>query len=507
LNIFLKHRKTAGYEGELPKSAFSFIARLDAYGNRALDLAARYGHFETVRYLIELYNKHQKNCSPQLAIQSIKDQQLENQGNYPIIIAALKSLEEKPENLPANSPRWTVFPDKYQGYKREYKRMQVVHDRFFLGHLLDQQSNGYSYGYRRLGNNLTSKLFNKFCTEYTNGQKTTLKVDNLPSRSRILLFCNITAKKLSFLTMKWGMNVGTIEAFLEQSHGQEYEKYIQPYNTNNGFWKIIREGEIDDSGEEKFIYHSKSDQYPTIYRYGGKDHTVINRPSRDKPGFSILSTIGQYESEGNKVNENNNIRLKVQKISEKMSSSSKLAEILRQSRTSGRAITAQQLLRAGHQGSKEIAQEDADFLNCLTLLLDLEVSSRLVRENRRILSEFDELPIGIAWGRTQSLIINKDQSYQNWECFDKNSPCHLFSGGSVDIRRNAIQAVNQDFLNSNDIDDGRGERCIVEWKQGHPYGSIIANRETLHQELLEEYGGGYESEGDAYENSDEEATL
>lgn len=479
--------------------AFNLIGRTDKDGLTAFDLAARCGHFQIVDYFIRLYDSHKRTIYPQGAIKSIHDQKEKSQDNYKAIQLALESLTEIPENFPSTLPQWTGFPKKSLGDKREYKRMQLAHDRFFLGHLLFQYQQGgqnspfYNLDFRPLETNLTKKLFKIFCGEYFNKTSSILKVDNLPSRSRVLLFCNVSALKLSMLPAGWGVSSVSTKEFLEQSHGQEHEKFIQSYNDTNGYWSIIREAD----NEDKFIYYSKSDKVPTTYEYGGVNHTVTNRSSKDKPGFAILNTIGQYESEGIKLNEDKNIRLKIRNISEKMPTSSRVAELMRQSRSSGRSITAQQLLNSGYQGAKEAALVDANFLNSLTLLLDLEVSSRLVREKKRPISEFDGLPIGIAWSQTHSLIINNDQSYQNWECFDKNANCHLFSGEGFGIRKANIQTVSRNFLEK-EINDERLEKCVVEWKRRHPFGVIIASRETLHQELLDEYGGGYESDGELY---------
>lgn len=43
---------------------------------------------------------------------------------------------------------------------------------------------------------------------------------------------------------------------------------------------------------------------------------------------------------------------------------------------------------------------------------------------------------------------------------------------------------------------------VLRWEQDfvtkHKVGTIIATQEQIHQELLQEFGGGYESDGDEY---------
>jgi hypothetical protein len=69
----------------------------------------------------------------------------------------------------------------------------------------------------------------------------------------------------------------------------------------------------------------------------------------------------------------------------------------------------------------------------------------------------------------------------------------------ISSRRRALDTINAQFNLRNLLQ----KLSFGEWQRIHPIGLVISTREGMHQELLEVYGGGYESDGDEY-NTDEE---
>jgi hypothetical protein len=162
--------------------------------------------------------------------------------------------------------------------------------------------------------------------------------------------------------------------------------------------------------------------YYSVY-FWGLNHTLSHNPYKNKPGYAHYEEIGAYEEPKGKDKESN-INSKISKIVDHIDPY-KVAELLRQSHASGQPITAQQLFRMGHK-KNDALQQNADYLNRLNFLLDLEVASRLVRGDNGEATDYDVLPIGTGWARTQSLIICGGITFSNLGCFIQTSGCHLF---------------------------------------------------------------------------------
>ena len=77
----------------------------------------------------------------------------------------------------------------------------------------------------------------------------------------------------------------------------------------------------------------------------------------------------------------------------------------------------------------------------------------------------------------------------------KENPYHLFSGNR---REEAIYAISDLFHQKINKRQKASEVSLQSWKERRAYGQIIASEEEMHQELLEQFGGGYESEGEDY---------
>lgn len=92
------------------------------------------------------------------------------------------------------------------------------------------------------------------------------------------------------------------------------------------------------------------------------------------------------------------------------------------------------------------------------------------------------------------------------DLLDKTSLYHPYTNTDAEgvfQRERAIKCINDKFHDI--IRRNRKEECnedtlasIIKWEELHSGGHIIKTKEGLHQELLEEYGGDYESSGEEY---------
>jgi len=434
-------------------SSFNFISKYDSSRKFALSLAAEYGHLETVRYLVGLYKEQSKVYPMQLIEQTLARQQTNE--NYQQVIECVKQQEDRPQLF---TPFWLGIPNGNEAQRVEYEHAQKAHSRFF---------------FRNLGTARTGNLYNKFTAEYEAKKKSILNLEGVPSRSRILLFKAVTDYKLKKIPLSFDTAVPIKEGT------NEYWSYSTQYTDTN------------------VAYLYMCDQLPTCYLFGGLPHTFTLQSTRNKPGYTHYKEIGKYEDKSNK-NAEDNINRKISEIFKSLEPK-KVFEVMRQSHASGQPITTQQLFRAGYK-NMDTLQPDAEYLNRVNFLMDLEVASRLVRGNNGEATDYDLLAIGVSWARTQALLIDEVVPYADLGCFIKTSKYHLFTGDPASIRELAIKCVSNnmnDFLKQKRNQD-ESNAALIRWEEEHPEGVIITTQEKFHQELLEEYGGGYESEGEAY---------
>ncbi len=225
-------------------------------------------------------------------------------------------------------------------------------------------------------------------------------------------------------------------------------------------------------GEDQFPIKYRVQQDPAI------SVSVRNDPTQKQPGNVYLVGLPRYDPEKIPAN----INQIVERFPDNQGNQ-KVAFLLRQSRLLGMPITIEHLLDQRYEGDHP--QDDVVFLNKLGLLLDFEVSRRL--------PEQPTLPIGISSARAFTLI---EKGYLTWGQFlTKENPYHLFSGNR---REEAIYTISDLFHQKINKRQKAVEVSLQTWKERRAYGQIIASEEEMHQELLEQFGGGYESEGEDY---------
>lgn len=430
----------------LMRNPFSLLGRKNAEGFKPIDLAVQHGHIDIVNEIMSCYTRY--NVPQLLGKERLLNLIIEQEKRT----LSMKSFLENFEDPPFLFGKLVQgFPIKDEALQKEYKRQQQVERRFFL-HCKEPKD------LRQPGTARTRWIFDDFKDKYNARQSLpSYNLEGVPSRSRIILLQAITNHKLSTITD------------------------IKTCQCNKTYW----------NKEPKEHYTQLVDNFPITYQWGGKIHKVKNMPTERKPGFAYYQEIGDYES----------ICQQVPEI-EKRLPAQKIAKLLKGARVTGKSITAQILQEKGYSRERNVegkfsAEADASYLNCLHFLLDLEVASRFVNNSK---SSYDKLPIGSANTRAFSLQRRKQLSFD--QLLSKQSSYHPFTDRDESktpiTRENAIKKINKKFQKNWNSHDKSLTAEIAEWQALHPGGYIIKTPEGLHQELLEEYGGDYESSGEEY---------
>lgn len=198
------------------------------------------------------------------------------------------------------------------------------------------------------------------------------------------------------------------------------------------------------------------------------------KTTQGQPANQRLQSIGAYEGEISKI----------QLIEAKKEYTDYLKPLLIKSVKTGYPL---------YRLVSEKDQEDAKYLDRISALLDFEITRRMHKKN----DNYDEISaVGVALARFYSLFENGKLSLS--DLCDESSGYHPFTGNVVS-RKDAIKKINHIY--KEDVEthliDSESEK-IKEWKRNNPYGILIKTQEGLHQELLDYFGGGYESSGDEY---------
>lgn len=420
------------------KVGFSLLERKDAEGKTALDLSFEQGHREVTLYLMNLYVEENYPFERQQMFLKNAERRL---NEVRLSYNRICDYLEQKDLPPTKlNTYWQGFPKKLEAEEKESERQKTVHERFFV---------------RELKTPKTILITKKFLEDYASKTEGTVyKLDGLPSRSRIILLKEITRLKL-----------------------QKYDSKA------NDYWKINTE--YDESGNHS--WHVGVDFFPTQYYFGGATHTLENQFTPQKPGYTHYREIGKYEE----------IEPKIKAIALKLEPK-KITKLLRNFRLTGKAITEKMLVEDGYQG--DAPTYDALYLMRLSFLLDIEIASRLVRpEELSHFKEsiFDRLPIAIACSRIFDLQMQEFCTFEDY--LSKTGDFHCFSH-ELERRKSAIEGVNKKYLDL--LKSTLTDESVLKWDATHPYGKVIVTSEQLHQELLENYGGDCESEGEEYEDKE-----
>lgn len=452
-----------------PESFFGFLDAIDFEGNTPLDLAALEGQPETVVWLVQLLKA--KSYPVDVLITKVRDRlsnkTLELSQRYSEDRESIPNFEKEIESLnirytqvlnylselndnPYPFGKYYIgYPILQRGLDTEYSYAMYANLRFFSYNFSQATSTLRSPGTSR-----TVHFNNYFLQLYSQLNSTLLREVNLtgiPSRSRIILFNNIAVSKIA----KYWNDSSKLGAYEEKRKDWE------------------------DDGEETTYFE---DRFPITYKLQDQNILVLNNPTSGQPGNIYLCGVPSYEE--------TEIPAQIQRIVEKFPNNQgnqKIAYLMRQSRLSGNPITV------GDYGHAEVlGPEDTSFLNQLSLLLDFEVSRKL-QENPNY------FPIGVVCARAFTLI---EKGYLTWKQFlTKKNEYHIFtdkvkySGDRINAMHNITTLFHLRISKRNGI---VSKEIIREWQEKRPYSSIVARAEEMHRELLEEYGGGYESEGEEY---------
>lgn len=410
----------------------------------ALDLAAFGGHLESVAWFVGFLKdisypvddlKMQVQEHLSRLTLDLSQRYLANNGDIPY-------FEQQLTNI---TLRYTHIINYLNGLYD----VPVTFGKYWLGYPIARVGFEEEYRYaqytnqrffvRGVGTTKTCNFLERFKEQYKQLSASSFGLEGIPARSRIILFANIGKKKIK-------------------------------------------------KKQDTDRFENRKDKFPTRYRVQQDPAVTIaveNNPTDDQAGNVYLRDIPRYNP--------GEIPATVNQIISRFSyhGNQKIAVLMRQSRLLGMPITTEHLLEQGYEGIAPHA--DVEFLNKLSLLLDFEVSRRLPEQQI-------ELPIGVSCARAFTLI---EKGYLTWDQFlTKENPYHLFSDrdGEVKIigRVKAIRAINDLFYQKITKRQKASEVAIQSWKDRRAYGQVIATAEEMHQELLEQYGGGYESEGDDY---------
>ncbi len=219
-----------------------------------------------------------------------------------------------------------------------------------------------------------------------------------------------------------------------------------------------------------------------------------------------------------------------------------IAKLIKISRIYGTPITKEQLKTNGHCGNN--LEDDAEYLNRFMILWDLEVSRRLQRGKKSV--ELDELPVGVGIARIEQLVSTSDDAtYEKYLTNpseksenQENQDVKYFNPfvGSFNERKKALKNIysavkplcgrgreKQYIYNLNiepkerhsnnpnkegekqpsNKNSNKSNMRFKEWEEKNQDLILAVTTERFHQELLREYGGDRESDGDQYSDEDE----
>lgn len=428
------------YNKYLQRGPFSLLGRKNADGFRVIDLAVRQGHIETAGEIISHYHRYNMHSflGKGLLIDFVRQQEESPLESFTEMMALLENFQEPPLRFDG---LLEGFPITEQAREAEYRRQLRVGWRFFM---------------RPPGTTRTCQIFGDFTVRYQPGATPfpIFNLEGISSRSRIILLQAITNHKL--------------QTYISQNPALK-----------QAYW-LDTEERIDD---EK-TYIQSVDRFPVAYKFGGLTHTIKNMPTTHKPGYAYYHEIGKYEGICQILTE-----------IEKSIPSQKIAKLSHRSRISGKSITTQKLKTKGYvdrEGGNP--QEDAAYLNRINFLLDLEIACRLVNRSPSL---YDLLPVSGANAR--AFFLQRKGLLSLADLLNKASPYHPYSDTEGSSQRErAIKGINDKSHETANEGGIHYDEAITRWQKLHPIGLIIKTSEGLHQELLEEFGGDYESSGEEY---------
>lgn len=470
---FLEKLKEKSRNSIFLESFLGLINTVDFEGNTPLDLAALEGQPVTVIWLVEflksksypvdglitkvrdrLSNKtlelSQRYLEDRESIPSFEQEIASLNIRYTQVLNYLRELNDNPYPL---GRHYIGYPIAQRGLEAEYSYARYSNLRFF-SYIFSQSSATL----RLPGTSRTASFNNYFSQLYSTLAPSSPREVNLtgvPSRSRIILFNNIAVSKIA--------------------------KYKDSSLKSKAYEEKRRASEEDENEKISF-----EDRFPITYKLQKQFISVLNNPTSNQSGNVYLRDVPSYDE--------TEIPAQIQEIVEKFpynQGNQMIAHLMRHSRLSGNPITTDLL---GDYGYTEVLEtEDFNFLNQLSLLLDFEVSRKLQEES-------SYFPIGIICARAFTLI---EKGYLTWRQFlTKGNDYHIFtdkvkySGDRINAMHKINALFHQRINKRNCISVSK--EIIREWQEKRPYSLIITRAEEMHQELLEQYGGGYESEGEEY---------
>lgn len=353
------------FQMEYPKDGpqlIELIDRQDFRGIKAIEITAKYFNFSLYHKLAMLYDLY-KEPRP-----SISHLTLIIKNTLERITCKAKKFEEALKQTPALKPFWEVLEDKQLALTKEYARQQKIEKKFFASSSLHDTVKKRTKSFRK-----TYEKTKKPSKEpYDMGN-----LEGLSSFQRINLFLQISTIKL-----------------------QSTEPRNKPRTLHHSFSK-------------KSSQSLEVDQLPVQFQFGNQQYTLKNKPTSHTPGNIDCAELDDFQQQLVSLIE----QIKLKK--------NHLISILQESRISGCPIDAKMHLKKHkYKGTK--INIDAAYLNKFSILLDLEIASRLYRDQYTSIATQSPISLGIS--RMFFLISNKEETsselFSTWlNFFQKdNSP-------------------------------------------------------------------------------------
>jgi hypothetical protein len=251
-------------------------------------------------------------------------------------------------------------------------------------------------------------------------------------------------------------------------------------------------------------YYGNSTQYFTAQEIIQIDETEIRYKQKVNPHVNHL---GDYDMD-NISNYDNILRI-LNDITGtttdaiNVENEKKLAQLMLDFASKGMPVTKKKLIDINNElNSEESVEELNNSVHSLNRIFYHCFAKEIARWSHPR-DQTHQLPLATAQARALKLIIAGHLTIR--EVFNQYAPYGVFTGKELgkftDALRNKVIKINA-LYNKLILEPNNLSAYIRHFKQ-NPNSQILPTRHTLHQELLDTYGGASDTDGEGYESDDE----